>query len=618
MIPAPTLLLAPLLTLLAGVMAFAAVHHLLIGVRRPSERAHITFAVMCAVATAWTLLGIPRYSTSDPDTLLTMLRWLQSLGMTIGILLAWFVAQHLGVQARPFLWTLTAVQGFLLLLNLFLPFGLIYGAAPQPSFLDLPWGERLTYPVAPVGAGFWPAQLVGAADFGFGFWAAWKAWRRGDGRQAVPVAIALVLLAAGVFGVYGLVLGPVPSRQIAYLGLILVMSLAVSNRVLEAGVVKDALAESEQRLRTLVETAPEAVLLLDAATGAGLEANGPALALFGAQRHELAGTHPATLAPAEQDGGEPSALAFEWRMREALRGGRPVFRWVVRSRAGREVPCEARLVRLPGTNPALVRWSLVDLHRVEEAEARRIELEAQLRQSQRLEALGRLTGGVAHDFNNYLTVVEGNLGLLLEDGVLEGEALKLVQEALEAADRSSDLTHRLLAFSRKQVLAPRVIELRPAVDGLVPMMVRTLGEDVQVSAAIPEGLWSFEADPSQLESAVVNLAINARDAMPEGGRLTIHAENIEEVTDDDLAGSAGRPAGPCVALSVTDSGQGMDPETLRHAVDPFFTTKEVGKGTGLGLSMVYGFVTQSGGALRIRSTEGKGTTVTMFFPRAGR
>ncbi|NJD20019.1 MAG: PAS domain S-box protein [Gemmatimonadetes bacterium] len=613
--PGPPQMLVPALALVAGVMVFAVVHHFLIWVRRPAERAHVTFAAMCAVAAAWTLLGMVRYTTADPDTLLIVLRWAQTLGMTIGILLVWFVSQHLGVPARRFLWTLTAVQGALLVLNLLLPYGLMFGATPQPAFRELPWGEFLTYPVAPQGGGIWPAQVIGMVDFAFGFWATWTAWRRGDGRHAWPVAVALGLMAAGVFGVFELLLGPIPSRELAYLSLIVVMSLAVSNRVLVAGVVEQALAESEQRLRTLVETSPEAVLLLDATTGAACEANRPAEALFGMERPELVGVHPAPLAPPHQDGGEPSAMVFEWSLREAQLGGRLVFRWTALDRKGGVVPCEARLVRLPGTDPALFRLSLVDLRSVEEAEARTSDLEARLNHSQRLEAVGRLTGGVAHDFNNYLTVVGGNLELLMDEGGLQGDTLLLAQDALQAAQRSSELTRRLLAFARTQSSAPQRIELQRVVEGLVPMLRRTLGEDVRVEAMVQTALWPFEADPSQLESALVNLAINARDAMPGGGRIVIEAGNADSM-EDLVAGSTDARGGPWVALSVVDAGQGMDPATLRRATEPFFTTKGAGRGTGLGLSMVSSFVVESGGALAIRSTRGEGTTVTMYFPRA--
>jgi signal transduction histidine kinase len=306
-------------------------------------------------------------------------------------------------------------------------------------------------------------------------------------------------------------------------------------------------------------------------------------------------------------------LVFERRMLDAQRGGRPVFRWVVRTRSGQDVPCEARLVRLPGTDPAMVRLGLVDVRVLEAAEARQSELEAQLVQSQRLEALGRLTGGVAHDFNNLLTVIQGNLQLLLEEDRPPLEARELVDQALMAASRSAELTRRLLAFSRRQALEPRPVDMVRLTRGVLGMLERTLGENIDLRVAVAPELREFRADVAQLESALVNLAINARDAMPGGGLIRFEAANVD-VDGRGIGWAEPAPAGRYVGITVRDDGAGMDAAVLAHAMDPFFTTKPVGQGSGLGLSMVYGFVTQSGGAMHIDSAPGEGTSVQLLFP----
>jgi PAS domain S-box-containing protein len=248
----------------------------------------------------------------------------------------------------------------------------------------------------------------------------------------------------------------------------------------------------------------------------------------------------------------------------------------------------------------------------------RRRLEQQLRQAQKMEAVGQLTGGIAHDFNNLLTVILGNTEVLrrrLEgDGVPTRHELdRLSGSVLRAAERAASLTHRLLAFSRQQPLAPEQTDVNKLVAGMSEMLRRTLGETVAIEVVLGGGLWRVNADPNQLESAVLNLAINARDAMPGGGKLTIETSNayLAESADDHEEVIPGQ----YVLLAVTDTGAGMSAETIAKAFDPFFTTKKIGDGTGLGLSMVYGFVKQSGGHVKIYSELGHGTVVKIYFPR---
>jgi PAS domain S-box-containing protein len=236
--------------------------------------------------------------------------------------------------------------------------------------------------------------------------------------------------------------------------------------------------------------------------------------------------------------------------------------------------------------------------------------EEALLQAQKLEAVGQLTSGVAHDFNNLLTGVLGNLELL-ERRLKSEESLGRLRAARLAAERGARLTHQLLAFSRKQRLAPTPLDLNRLVGEASDMLFRTIGITVRVETVLTEGLWPALVDPTQIELVVLNLAINARDAMPGGGRLRIRTANVSR-------GGAPRDLAPgdYVLLSVSDTGEGMSEEVLRRAVEPFFTTKEPGKGSGLGLSMVHGVATQSGGGLHIDSRLGRGTTVNVYLPRA--
>jgi signal transduction histidine kinase len=251
--------------------------------------------------------------------------------------------------------------------------------------------------------------------------------------------------------------------------------------------------------------------------------------------------------------------------------------------------------------------------------AQRERVEEALRQAQKMEAIGQLTGGVAHDFNNLLQVIKGNLEMMLRRhgrAGAEPELVRMGESALRASDRAAMLTQRLLAFARRQPLAPTPIDANQLVAGMSDLLGRTLGEAVNLQTVGASGLWQTLADANQLESALLNLAVNARDAMPHGGTLTIETANAHL---DEAYAQMQQPedlrAGQYVMVAVTDTGHGMAPEVLRKVFEPFFTTKEIGQGTGLGLSQVYGFVRQSGGHVKIYSEPGQGTTVRLYLPR---
>lgn len=241
--------------------------------------------------------------------------------------------------------------------------------------------------------------------------------------------------------------------------------------------------------------------------------------------------------------------------------------------------------------------------------------EAQLRQAQKMEALGELTAGIAHDFNNLLAVILGNLELVADDVGDNANLRELIDDALSATLSGKELTHRLLAFGRRQTLHPQRIDVGELVAEMLRLLERTLGEGVVIKHLSRGRLWQIEVDRNQLEMSLLNLAINAHQAMPEGGTLQIETANEVLEYSDTLSQEGLRP-GEYVAISITDTGVGMTEEVAAEAVRPFFTTKEVGEGSGLGLSMVYGFVSQSGGHFVIKSEVGKGTTVRLYLPKA--
>jgi signal transduction histidine kinase len=251
-------------------------------------------------------------------------------------------------------------------------------------------------------------------------------------------------------------------------------------------------------------------------------------------------------------------------------------------------------------------------------EARTRDLSAtleQLQQAQKMEAVGRLTGGIAHDFNNLLTVVLGNVSLARESVEDEHVRTAMLDPAIKAAERGADLTQRLLAFSRRQALRPTAVDVSALVANVARLLERSLGAGVVLEVKSAEGLWPVLVDAGQVETALVNLALNARDAMPDGGTIAITMENTM-LSADPSRSAAGIVPGAFVLVSVSDTGVGMTEEVREQAFEPFFTTKPVGKGSGLGLSMVFGFVMQSNGHITLTSAPGRGTTVRMYFPRA--
>jgi len=244
--------------------------------------------------------------------------------------------------------------------------------------------------------------------------------------------------------------------------------------------------------------------------------------------------------------------------------------------------------------------------------AERLKTEAMLRQAQKMEAIGQLTGGIAHDFNNLLTIVAGNLERLEQRFRDDPSAHRSIKGALEGASRGAALTQKLLAFGRRQPLTSHRLDANGLIERMTELLQRAIGEEIKINLKLGGGVWPIEVDPNQLENALLNLAVNARDAMPKGGQLTIETRNVNDPTLTE--GETFR--GQFAMLSVTDTGTGMTPEVVSHAFEPFFTTKPVGEGSGLGLSQVYGFVKQSNGYVDIDSAAGGGTTVRIYLRRA--
>ena len=372
--------------------------------------------------------------------------------------------------------------------------------------------------------------------------------------------------------------------------------------VTERHTAEAALRESEERYRTLVEGVRDIIFAL---TPEGTIASlNPAFeTITGWRREEWVGqpferlVHPEDL---------PLALELLGRV---VRGElRPASQFRVRTAKG-----DYRVGEFSAT-PQLHEGRLVGILGIGRDVTERVQLEQQLRQAQKMEAVGRLAGGIAHDFNNILTAITGYADLLLEDLGATDPRRQDADEIHKAADRAAGLTRQLLAFSRQQVLQPTVIEVNKLVGDLEKMLRRLLGEDVELTTRLAPTTGRVKADPGQLEQVIMNLAVNARDAMPTGGKLTLETGNMD-LDESYATDHYPARAGPFVMLAVSDTGIGMSEETQAHMFEPFFTTKEKGKGTGLGLATVYGIIKQSGGFVWVYSELGHGTTFKLYLPR---
>ncbi|HSE95743.1 MAG TPA: PAS domain S-box protein [Methylomirabilota bacterium] len=368
-----------------------------------------------------------------------------------------------------------------------------------------------------------------------------------------------------------------------------------------------ALRESEARFRGAFDHSASG-MALQGLDGRFVRVNRALRDMLGYEEQELLATTHQTLVHPDEP--EPES----WYERDLLSGA---IRWYQREqrylhKRGDVVwgLLSVSLVRGGDGRPA---YFLVQVHDITERK-RAEELEAQLRQSQKIEAVGQLAAGVAHDFNNLLMVITGRSHILIHHLGADHPLRRHVDLIQTTALRAGALTQQLLAFSRKQVLAPRILDVNQVVEGMVPMLRRLIGEQIDLITVPAAGLGRVKADAGQLEQVILNLAVNARDAMPEGGRLTIETVNVE-LDERFVHDHRGARSGAHVALSVRDTGSGMDAATRARLFEPFFTTKTAGKGTGLGLATVYGIVKQSGGYIAVDSEPGKGATFTMFLPR---
>ncbi|HEY1213163.1 MAG TPA: PAS domain S-box protein [Bryobacteraceae bacterium] len=375
----------------------------------------------------------------------------------------------------------------------------------------------------------------------------------------------------------------------------------------------DAVIESERRFRLLVEGVTDYSIFMLSPEGVVINWNTGARRIKGYTADEIVGSHFSRFYTPEDAAAGLPQRALDTAARE---GRFESEGWRVR-RDGTRFWAHVVVDAIRDASGSLIGFAKItrDVTQKREADQLLEQTQAALFQSQKMEAIGKLTGGVAHDFNNVLQVLRGNLELLQNRCSRDNWTMDRLANAVNAVERGAKLASQLLAFGRRQALRPRSVNLARMIRSMDELLRRALGETIEVETVVAGGLWNAYVDSHQLENVVLNLAINARDAMPDGGMLTLELANA--MLDDRYVRSfPDVRAGQYVMLSVTDTGTGMSPEVAEHAFDPFFTTKSEGEGTGLGLSMAYGFVKQSGGHIRIYSEVGHGTTVRVYLPRS--
>jgi PAS domain S-box-containing protein len=593
---------------LTGFFLFGAVYHFILWLRTRQNRTLLFIALVTLFTSINSFAMVMIATTSSIATGQWALYLRGHMAVVTVVCVAWLFARMTDLRARGYLWGFTILFGGVFLFGLFVP---LAGVVLSVDSVITPWGERISVlrreSPSPV---LLPAYIIALSVPALGMIGAYRMWARDRVGAALVAITSLGYLASVLIGF------AIDSMRLSlpYLGPI-VTALWVLPVAWQAARTNqqqaERLAATEQRFRAIFDQTFQFIGLLDV-DGRLLEANRTALEFAGVQSGDVIGklfwdTPWWSHSPALQE-------QLRNAIRAAARGEVVRFEATHPDREGRTSHIDFSLKPVYDARGAVV--LLIpegrDITNRVVAEEARQKLEQQLLQAQKMEALGQLAGGVAHDFNNLLTVIAGHTDMLLSDKSDHPPRHDL-EQIRHASDRAASMTRQLLAFSRQSVLEPKVIDLNTVVGQMETMLRRSIGEDVELIVRAGPDVRPVRADPDQLGRALLNMAINARDAMPDGGQLVIETRNVE-LAKQTTDGAAGAGTTPYVLLAMSDTGCGMTLETKARLFEPFYTTKAQGKGTGLGLAVVDGIVKQSGGRIDVDSGPGVGTTFKVYLP----
>ncbi len=601
--------------IMGSISLYVGFYHLLNYVRQRKHREDLTFGLLSLTMTLYTAFCAGLYSA---DSVVDGAGWQRAQFMALSALtiaFIWFTLDY--TRQKP---TVVAYCFFLFFVVAsiiqFIDKSSLTFVTDHPSIktVHLIGSISITYYEVEFGPFTMAQSLVGVAACFYVLWLAIKHARHGHFREALPLIAALgfIFLAAmndtavsnGLYSFVYLI-------EYGYMAVILLMAFTLSSTVVQATKIKDALNESEERYRALVETTSDWVWEVN--DRAVYTYSSPKCReILGYEPSEIVGKTPFDLMPVQ----EANRLKPEF---ESILGRHEAFQGLENTsirKDGRTVILETSGVPVFDEKSNFTGYRGIDRDITfrKNVEEERNRLQEQLQQAVKMEAIGRLAGGIAHDFNNLLTAIIGNVDLA-RLSLDSPEAIARHLDGIRMASESAaSLTRQLLAFSRRQVIEPKVLVLNDLITNLRRMLGRLLGEDVLLMTVLEPDLGSVKVDPGQIEQVLVNLAVNARDAMPGGGKLIIETTNIgfDEVFH---AHHAQLSPGRYVVLALSDTGLGMSEEVKKHVFEPFYTTKSMGRGTGLGLATIFGIVKQSGGAIDFYSVEGHGTTFKIYLPR---
>jgi PAS domain S-box-containing protein len=601
---------------MGSISLYVGCYHLLNYLRQRKHPEDLTFGLLCLSMTLYAAISAGLYSC---DTVAEGAEWQRAQFMALAVFtiaFLWFATIYTHQKPTIITYAITTIFVILIIIHAIEQSGLSLR-------IDHPLIKSVYLPLLKVTIKYYEVELglfstlqtfLGLFVSIYIMFLILRYHERGNKREAMPllVAMAFVFIAAAsdsavAIGLYSFIY----LIEYGYTAVILLMAFSLSSTVVKATMIKDALYESEERFRALVETTSDWVWEVD--ENCEYTYTSPKCReLLGYEPAELVGKTPFDLMPPQDD------KQIKTEFRRILLSHKPIesFENTAVHKNGHLVILETSGVPVYEENGTFTGYRGIDrdITYRKAAEDEKNKLQEQLQQAMKMEAVGRLAGGIAHDFNNLLTAIIGNIDLAKLSLDSPDSLSKCLEGIGVASESAASLTRQLLAFSRRQIIEPRVLILNTLVTNLQRMLSRLLGEDVILDTILSEKLGCVKVDPGQFEQVLVNLAVNARDAMPGGGKLLIETSNIDFDEEFHAHHTILHP-GRFVLLAVSDTGQGMSEEVKQHVFEPFFTTKSMGRGTGLGLATIFGIIKQAGGAIDFYSVEDRGTTFKIYIPR---